>query len=74
MGDKNTRGSRVPLQVDQKFGHGCLNRHIERGRDFITDNQFRLGGKGPGDGDALLLTTRKLVRITIRKFFWQEYF
>ncbi len=40
-----------------------LNRHVKRGRRLIEDDQLRLCGDRPRDGDALLLAARQFVRI-----------
>ena len=41
-----------------------LDRHVERGRCFIGDQQIRLVRQGHGNGHTLTLATRELVRET----------
>ena len=55
------------MEIDQQIKYRRLHRYVERRKRFITDDQFRLGGEGPGDGNTLLLAPRKFVRITLRK-------
>src|SRR5262245_56907534 len=53
------------LQVAQEIDDLRLHRHIKRRCRLVEDEKFRLEYKRPGDGDALALATRKLVRIAV---------
>ena len=45
------------LQFDQKIEDRRLHRDVERRGRFVADNDPRIAGKGPGNGDALLETS-----------------
>ena len=44
-----------------------LDRHVERGDRLVADEQVGLHGERAGDGDALALAARELVRIARRR-------
>ena len=61
MGDEN--GCAVgqhPAQDPPQQRRRC---HVEGGERLVEQQQPRLGGQGPGDGDALRLATGQLVRL-----------
>ena len=74
MGDEQTRGAGLLLQIHQEIDDRGLNRHIQRGGDFIADHKFRLGGEGPGDRYALFFAARQLMRKSIGVFGRQTDF
>ena len=51
------------LQVFQEVQHLCADRHVKRRDRFVADNQLRLDGDGPRNGDALALSAREFMRI-----------
>ena len=51
--DEEVGHAPIGLEFGQQFQDGSLNRNIERGGHFVTQHQFRLGGKGTRDGNPL---------------------
>ena len=43
-----------------------LHRHVERRSRLVADDQFRLHGQRPGNGNALALAAGEFVRVTLR--------
>ena len=60
MADEDHGRAAVPLNVEQKRHDRRLHRNVERGDRFIRHDEFRAGGKGARDGDALLLPAGEL--------------
>ncbi len=50
-----TVGLQPPDEVDDVGLHG----DVQRGQRFVEDDQFRIGGQGPGDGQSLFLPARE---------------
>src|SRR6185295_11479689 len=61
--DEDVRHAELALQVDQQVDDLRLNRHIERGHRFVGDDDAWIQGERTCDGNALALSSRKLVRI-----------
>ncbi len=56
VGDEEIRDSPVRLHVQQQVQDGRLHRDVQ-GRDrLVAQDERRLPGEGPGDGDPLLET------------------
>ena len=53
------------LKSVKQLNNLSLNGHIQGGRRFIEDEQFRLQNKYPGNGNALSLPTGKFVGISM---------
>ena len=62
-----------PLQIFEKVDDLRLDRHIQRGNSFITDDQLWLEDQRPGNSDTLPLTTGKRMGIAAQKGFVQSY-
>jgi hypothetical protein len=69
--DKKVAELELRLQVLQKVNNLRLDRHVKRRNRFIQDDQLRINRQGPGNPDALTLTTRKLMGVAIR-VVWVE--
>ena len=54
-----------PLQLAQEIDDLRLHRHVERARRLVEHDEFGLEHQRPGDGDALPLAARELVRIAL---------
>ena len=53
------------LQITQQLDHLALHRAVQRRGRLIQQNQRRLEHQRPGDGNALALPTRKLMRVAV---------
>ncbi len=53
------------LQVAQQIDDLHLHRHVERRGRLVEHDELRLERHGAGDGDALALAARELVRIAV---------
>ncbi len=63
VGDHQDGHAHLLLDVSEQFDDLGLNGDIERGSGFIGDQQFRFGGQGHGDHDALLHAPTELVGV-----------
>ena len=61
--DEEIGQPQLVLQTAHQVQHLGLDRDVERGRRLVADQKSRVGRQRAGDGNALSLTTRKLVRI-----------
>ena len=61
--NENHRKTEVLLKLFDEIENLRLDRDIQRGDRFIRDDELGFWRERPGDGDALALATRKLVRI-----------
>ena len=61
--DEQHRHMQLALQVLQKVEDLRLDRHVERGRRLVGDEQIGLVRERHGDHHALALAARKLVRV-----------
>ena len=55
VGYKDIGGAALLLKRGEQLQNSSLHRHIERGRDFVTQHDVGVGGEGAGDSDTLLL-------------------
>jgi hypothetical protein len=55
MRDEQVGDTQFCLQALQQIENLCLHRDIERGGRLVADQEFRLYGQRPRDGDALAL-------------------
>ena len=53
------------LEFLQQLEHRSLHRDIERARRLVSDQKLRVHGQRTRDADALLLTARQLVRVSV---------
>ena len=53
------------LEVLEQIKHLRLNRDVQRAHRLVTHDQLGLHHQGTGDPDALALTTREFVRVTL---------
>ena len=60
-------------QIFEKVDDLRLDRDIQRRNGFVTYDDLGLERQRAGNGDALPLTTGKLVRIAIRMFWLQAH-
>ena len=56
----------LSAQILHQFQDLCLNRHVERRRRLVRNEQLRLAGKCNGDHHALPHTAGQLVRILLQ--------
>ena len=61
------------LQLLEQVEHAGLDRHVERGRRLVGDQQSRLERQGAGDADALALPARQLVRVAVAQITRQVH-
>ena len=62
VGDEHQRQAVAGLQVLEQVEDLGLHRHVEGRHRLVADDQLGLEHQGPGDGDALALAARELVR------------
>ena len=55
------------LQVHQEVDDLGLDRDVQRRDGFVADDELRPPDQGPGDTDALCLTARQFMRVTVRE-------
>lgn len=65
MRDEKIGESEIILQIGEQIQNLRLDRDVERGGRFVTDDQSRLESKCPCDPDALSLATRELVWVSV---------
>jgi hypothetical protein len=57
MGNEQIGDVELALQPQQQLQDALLDDLVERGGDFVADDQVRFRGKRAGDADALFLST-----------------
>lgn len=62
VADEEVTDTELFLQVLHQVEHLGLNGDVQRAHRFVRDDQARAGDQGAGNGDALSLATRELVR------------
>ena len=67
MGDQQHRHPELGAKIADQRQDLRLDRHIQRRRRFVGDQQARPAGQRHGDHDALLHAARQLVRIVIAR-------
>src|SRR5262249_31056539 len=67
VGDEDIAEAVLPLQPAQQLEHLLLYGHVERARRLVENDDFRLEYEGAGDGNALALPPRELVRIAAKQ-------
>jgi hypothetical protein len=60
VGDEEIGEPVLLLEFEEEVQHLRLHRDIEGGNGFITDDEARFQGEGPGDADALALASGEL--------------
>ena len=63
VGDEQVGQLQLGLQVGQQAQDLGLDQHVQGGDRLVEDDDLRLEGEGPGDGDALALTAGELVGV-----------
>ena len=63
VGDEQVAQALFRLQVIEQSQHLILHQHVQSGYGLVADNHVRIESHGSCDGDALTLTTGKLVRV-----------
>ena len=66
--DQQHRHAEPRLQVVEQLEYLGLNRHVERGRGLVGDQQLGLAGQRHRDHDALPEAARELVRVVAEPF------
>jgi hypothetical protein len=64
MGDEKVGKTQLISQVHQKVEDLGLDGDIESRDGFISNDQFRIEGDGPGNANPLALSTAELMGIT----------
>ncbi len=64
--DEDVRESELLLQVVEEVDDAGLDRHVERRHRLVEDQQLGIERERARDADALTLTARELVRISVR--------
>ena len=62
--DEQVGDAKFGLQFFQQIENLRLHGNVQRRGRLVADQQFRLHGQRPCNGDALALTTGKLMRVT----------
>ena len=55
------------MQALQELQHLLLNCHIKRAGGLIQHQQLRFDNQGAGNGHALALAARELMRVTVEQ-------
>src|SRR5581483_12273817 len=61
--DKQVGGLAFVLKLGQQVQDRRLHGDVQRRHRLVAHDQFRLRGKGAGNGDSLLLAAAQLVRV-----------
>ena len=65
MGDQHDRHAELRLHLAQQVEDLRLDRHVERGRRLVGDQQFGAAGQRHRDHHALAHAARELVRVVV---------
>ncbi len=65
VADEQVGHAQAVLQVLHQVEHLGLHRHVQRADRLVGHDQLGLGDQGAGDGDALALAARKLMRVLV---------
>ena len=65
VADENQGGASIAPKLVEQLENLRLRRHVERGRGLIGDDDLGVVGERHGDGNALALAARKLMRIGV---------
>ena len=66
MADEQIGDAELLLQVLHQVQHLRLHRHVQCTDRLVGHDEFRAGDERPGNGDALALAARKLVRVFVK--------
>ena len=69
MSDEQHGDPAGQLQGAEQGEDAGLDRHVERGGRLVGDQDLRIAGEGPGDGDPLRHAAGDLVRVEPRDPF-----
>ena len=67
MGDHQERRAGVADEAQEQVEHGVAGRLVEVAGGFVGQHEFRPGGEGAADGDALLLAAGELFGVAGQK-------
>ena len=65
VGDEQAGEADLPLQLLEQVEHAGLDRHVERRRRLVGDEQPRTERQRPGDADPLALAAGELVGVAV---------
>src|SRR6185369_992276 len=65
MRNEKVSQTKFPLQILKQIDNLCLNRNIKGRYWFVSDNELGIQRERPGNADALPLSARELVAITV---------
>jgi hypothetical protein len=65
MRDEKVSDTMLLLQILEQVNDLGLDGNIKRAHRFVTDDQLWLDSKGPGDANALALSTAEFVRVAL---------
>ena len=68
MADEKIGQIFLALQLPQQINDLCLDSSVQRRSGLIEDDKTRFENHGPGQGNALALTARELVWVTMAAF------
>ena len=69
MGDPDNGHAKFLSEGFDQIENLCLDRYVERGSGFISNQQFRITRQRDGDHDALAHTAGELMGIIIKPVF-----
>src|SRR5579859_1015742 len=65
VGDHDDRHAQLLAQTLDQVQNLGLNRHVERGRRLVSQQELRFAAEGHGNHDALTHAARELVRVIV---------
>src|SRR3954469_2784896 len=73
MGNEEVGEPELALQLREQVNNLRTYTHVESGYRFVEDQKARLERKRSGNADALALSSRELMRITVQRRLLQPY-
>ena len=65
VADEQVRDAEALLELEEQVDDLRADRHVERRQRLVEDDDLGVLGDGSGDGDALALAARQLVRVAL---------
>ncbi len=65
VGDEHDRRAAAPRERGEELDDLVARHGVERTGRLVGEQERAVGDDGPGDGDALLLPTREVVRVAV---------